>query len=59
MLRLALLFLIIALLAGFLGFPFVAGMSYDFAQIFFFLFIVLAVIFVIGGLLRGSPRDIV
>ena len=59
MLRLALLFLVIALLAGLLGFPFVAGMSMEFAQIFFFLFIVLAVIFLIGGLLRGSPRDIV
>jgi uncharacterized membrane protein YtjA (UPF0391 family) len=59
MLRLALLFLILALIAGVLGFPFVATMSYEFAQISFFLFIVLAVIFVIGGLLRGSPRDIV
>jgi uncharacterized membrane protein YtjA (UPF0391 family) len=43
MLRLALLFLVIALLAG----------------IFFFLFIVLAVIFLLGGLFRGSRHDIV
>src|SRR5260221_544682 len=59
MLRLALLFLLIALIAGVLGFPVVAGLTYEFAQIFFFLFIVLAVIFLIGGVLRGSPRDIV
>ena len=59
MLRLALLFLILALLAGLLGFPVIPGVLFEFAQIFFFLFIVLAVIFVIGGLLRGSPRDIV
>ncbi len=59
MLRLALLFLIIALVAGLLGFTTIAGVMIEFAQIFFFLFILLAVIFVIGGLLRGSPRDIV
>jgi uncharacterized membrane protein YtjA (UPF0391 family) len=58
MLRLALLFLIIALVAGLFGFGFVASMSYDAAKIFFFLFIVLAVIFVIGGVFRGR-RDIV
>jgi uncharacterized membrane protein YtjA (UPF0391 family) len=59
MLRLAILFLIIALLAGLLGFPFVAGMSYDAARIFFFIFLVLAAIFLLSNALRGSPRDIV
>jgi uncharacterized membrane protein YtjA (UPF0391 family) len=59
MLRLALLFLIVALIAGLFGFNLVAGISWDAARIFFFLFIVLAVIFFIGGLLRGAPRDVV
>jgi uncharacterized membrane protein YtjA (UPF0391 family) len=60
MLRLALLFLVIALIAGLFGFPFVAGMSYDAARIFFFIFIVLAVLFFLGNLARGdTPRDLV
>jgi uncharacterized membrane protein YtjA (UPF0391 family) len=60
MLRLALLFLVIALIAGLFGFGLVADMSYGAARIFFFLFIVLAVVFVLGGLLRGSaPRDVI
>jgi uncharacterized membrane protein YtjA (UPF0391 family) len=54
MLRLALLFLVIALVAGLFGFGLVANISYGAAQIFFFLFIVLAVIFLLGGLLRGG-----
>jgi uncharacterized membrane protein YtjA (UPF0391 family) len=59
MLRLALLFLVIALLAGLFGFPIVASESFFVAQIFFFVFIVLAVIFLLGGLFRGSRHDIV
>jgi uncharacterized membrane protein YtjA (UPF0391 family) len=60
MLRLALLFLVIALIAGLFGFPFVAGMSYDAARIFFFIFLVLAVLFFLGNLARGdTPRDLV
>jgi uncharacterized membrane protein YtjA (UPF0391 family) len=59
MLRLALLFLVVALVAGLFGFGLVADMSYGAAKIFFFLFIVLAVMFFLGTLLRGSPRDIV
>jgi uncharacterized membrane protein YtjA (UPF0391 family) len=60
MLRLALLFLVIALLAGLFGFNIIADMSYGAARIFFFLFIVLAIIFFLGGLLRGgAPRDVV
>jgi uncharacterized membrane protein YtjA (UPF0391 family) len=56
MLRLALLFLVIALVAGFFGFGFVAALSYDAAKIFFFVFIVLAVIFLLGAAFRGrSP----
>jgi uncharacterized membrane protein YtjA (UPF0391 family) len=58
MLRLAILFLVVALIAGLFGFNLVAGISWDAARTFFFLFIVLAVIFFLGGLFRGTPRDI-
>ena len=60
MLRLAILFLIIALIAGLFGFGVIEGFSWLAAKIFFFLFIVLAVIFFLGGLLGGgAPRDVV
>ena len=59
MLRLAILFLVIALLAGLFGFGLVADMSYGAAQIFFFIFLVLAVLMLLSGALRGGPRDIV
>jgi uncharacterized membrane protein YtjA (UPF0391 family) len=60
MLRLALLFLIIALVAAFFGFGVVSSLAWSGAQIFFFLFLVLAVLFFIGNFLRGgAPRDIV
>jgi len=50
MLRLALTFLIIALIAAFFGYAGVANLSWDGAQIFFFIFIVLAVLsFLVGG----------
>jgi uncharacterized membrane protein YtjA (UPF0391 family) len=53
MLRLALLFLVIALLAGLFGFPLVAGMSFDAARIIFFVFLVLAVLSLLGGMFRA------
>ncbi len=56
MLRLALLFLIVALLAGLFGFPIIEGMSFLAARIFFFIFIVLAVLFLLGGLFGGRRR---
>jgi len=59
MLRLALLFLVIALFAGLFGFWGLEGVAMEGARIFFFIFIVLAVLFFIGNLLRGSPRDVV
>ncbi|MAT13801.1 MAG: DUF1328 domain-containing protein [Planctomyces sp.] len=49
MLNLAILFLIIALIAGLFGFGLVGGMAYGAAKIFFFIFIVLAVLSFIGG----------
>jgi uncharacterized membrane protein YtjA (UPF0391 family) len=60
MLRLALLFLVIALVSAFLGFGLVADLSFEAARLLFFVFLVLAILFVIGNFLRGtSPRDLV
>jgi uncharacterized membrane protein YtjA (UPF0391 family) len=55
MLRLALLFLVIALIAGVLGAGNVAGLSMDIAWILVVAFLVLAAILFIAGALRGSP----
>ena len=50
MLRLAVLFLVIALVAALLGFGGIAGESMNFARILFFVFLVLAVLsFVFNG----------
>ncbi|MEQ9409779.1 MAG: DUF1328 domain-containing protein [Fuerstiella sp.] len=49
MLSYALTFLIIALIAGALGFGLVGGMAYGAAKIFFFIFLVLAVISLVAG----------
>jgi uncharacterized membrane protein YtjA (UPF0391 family) len=49
MLRLAILFLVIALLAAVLGFSGVAGLSVDVAWILFLVFIVLAVVSFVAG----------
>jgi uncharacterized membrane protein YtjA (UPF0391 family) len=57
MLRLALLFLVIALLAALFGFTSIAEASSGIAQIFFFVFLVLFVLSLIGGLFRGRPPD--
>lgn len=55
MLRLALVFFVVALLAAFFGFGLVANMSYDIARILFFVFVVLAVLSLLGGFLRTPP----
>jgi uncharacterized membrane protein YtjA (UPF0391 family) len=55
MLRLAVLFLVIALIAALFGFGMVSDMSYDAAKIFFFVFIVLAVLSLLGGVMRRPP----
>lgn len=55
MLRLALLFLVIALIAMVLGAGNVAGLSMDIAWILFVVFIVLAVISFAANALRGRP----
>ena len=55
MLRLAVLFLVIALLAALFGFGGVANLAWDGARIFFFIFLVLAVLFFLGSMVRGTP----
>jgi uncharacterized membrane protein YtjA (UPF0391 family) len=49
MLRLAIVFLVIALLAAFFGFGGVADYSWAGAKILFFIFLVLAVLSYLGG----------
>lgn len=53
MLRLALLFFIISLVAGLFGFTGIAGVSASLAQIFFFVFLGLCILALIAGLLIG------
>jgi len=54
MLRLAVVFLVIALIAAFVGFGGVANLSWEGAKILFFIFIVLAVLSFLGnGYRRG------
>jgi uncharacterized membrane protein YtjA (UPF0391 family) len=55
MLRLALIFLVVALISAFLGFGGVASMSFDAARILFFIFLVLAVLFFLGNGFRSAP----
>jgi uncharacterized membrane protein YtjA (UPF0391 family) len=52
MLRLAILFLVVALIAAVFGFGLVADMSFAAAKILFFVFIVLAVLFFLTGAFR-------
>jgi uncharacterized membrane protein YtjA (UPF0391 family) len=49
MLSYAVTFFIIALIAGALGFGLVGGMAYGAAKIFFFVFLVLAVLSLLSG----------
>lgn len=55
MLSWSLTFLVIALIAGFLGFTDVAGAFADIARIFFYIFLVLLVISALFGAIRGKP----
>jgi len=57
MLRWAILFLVIALVAALFGFGLVANLSYDAAKILFFVFLVLFVVSLLAGWRRG-PADI-
>jgi len=55
MLRLAILFLVIALIAALFGFGGVVGVGMEAAKICFFIFIVLAVLAFLGGAFRSPP----
>jgi uncharacterized membrane protein YtjA (UPF0391 family) len=55
MLRYAILFVVIALLAAVLGFGGIAGDFMFLAQIFFYVFVVLAVLSLLGGVVRRPP----
>jgi uncharacterized membrane protein YtjA (UPF0391 family) len=57
MLRWALGFLVVALIAAFLGFGGVAGVSMDIAKILFFVFLVLFVVSLIAGAFRGRGAN--
>jgi uncharacterized membrane protein YtjA (UPF0391 family) len=55
MLQWALIFLVVAIVAGALGFGGIAIISVELARILFFIFLVLFVVSLIAGLLRGRP----
>jgi uncharacterized membrane protein YtjA (UPF0391 family) len=57
MLRLAVVFLIIALIAALSGFGVVSGIAWEGARIFFFIFLVLAVLSFIFGSFGGRRID--
>jgi len=58
MLRAAIAFLIIALIAGALGLFRVEAVSSQIAWILFFVFLVLAVLSFLGGSFRGAPPPV-
>jgi len=55
MLNLVVTFLVIALIAGVLGFGGIAGASIEIAKIIFFIALILLVVSAVVGLLRGRP----
>lgn len=57
MLRLAIVFLVIALIAALFGFGLIADFTFDAAKIMFFVFLVLAVVSFIADAFRGRPID--
>jgi uncharacterized membrane protein YtjA (UPF0391 family) len=56
MLYYALVFLVVALLAAFLGFGMLAGTAMEIARILFFIFLVLFIISLISHAMRGKPH---
>lgn len=54
MLRLALFFLVISIIAALFGFGGIAAASADIARVLFFIFIVIFVVLLIAGLMAGS-----
>jgi uncharacterized membrane protein YtjA (UPF0391 family) len=59
MLRWALLFLVVALIAGLFGFGLVEGAAFLAAKILFFVFLILFVVSLIAGAGSRSPRDVI
>jgi len=57
MLRLAVVFLVIALIAAFLGFGGVAAYSWEGGKVFFVIFVVLAAPSFLGGVFRSRFKD--
>jgi uncharacterized membrane protein YtjA (UPF0391 family) len=57
MLRMAIVFLIVALVAALFGFGLIADFTFDAAKILFFVFLVLAVISFVADAFRGQPID--
>lgn len=55
MLRAALLLFLLALVAAFVGFPLTGAVLWEAGRIFFFVFIVLAVLALVGGLFYRAP----
>jgi uncharacterized membrane protein YtjA (UPF0391 family) len=55
MLRLAVLFFVVAVIAAVFGFGLVASTTYSIAKILFFIFLLLAVLSLLSGALRRPP----
>lgn len=55
MLRLAVLFFVIAIIAAIFGFGGVAGISMDAAKIFLWVFLILAILSLVVGVVRRPP----
>jgi len=58
MLRMALVFLIVAMISAVLGFGLISDVSFDAAKILFFVFLVLAVVSFVADAFRGRDRMI-
>jgi uncharacterized membrane protein YtjA (UPF0391 family) len=54
MLQAVITFLVLAIIAGALGFTTIAGMSMDIAKILFFVFLVLFILSLIASIFRGK-----
>ena len=57
MLSWALLFFILAIVAGLFGFIGIAGASFAAAKVLFFVFLILFMFSLLRGLIRRSPRS--
>lgn len=55
MLSWALTFFVVAIIAAVLGFTSIAGAAAGIAKILFFIFLVLTLVALVGGALRGRP----